>query len=190
MRIMQNTSGDPTAVTGMVARSSNGSTYQENTRNGETLIMIEDLPHQRTIVLYPKNHEYQVSAPVPALKARALSPDEGDPETLARVLSTRPAKTTSDNGDVITQIGRKKIEGLDVFGQTYAFTDGRVQETWYCPKLDLHIESKMQANGNGPDYVHTITQIQLVEPDPKLFMIPAGYTQQERNREMVGRFDP
>jgi hypothetical protein len=187
VRTMQQTNGDFSTTAGIVARSSNGSTYVELTRNGETLIVIEDVPHQRFIDLYPKRHEYQVGL-APGLKAAALLPD--DPENFAHLLSTRPSKFTSDNGDVTMQIGRKKIEGLDVFGKTLATHDGRLQEDWYCPKLDVNLETKMQANGNGPDFEITITQIHLEEPDPKLFEIPSGYTQQERNREMVGRVDP
>jgi hypothetical protein len=82
------------------------------------------------------------------------------------------------------------MQGLDVFGKSVALNDGRVQEDWYCPKLDISLDMKMRANGNGLDFEITFTQVQIGEPDPKLFEIPAGYTQQERNREMVGRIDP
>jgi len=186
VRTMQQTNGDFSVSRGMVARSSNGSTRVESTRNEETLITINDVPHQRSIVLYPKRHAYQVGL-IPGLSAVALLPD--DPEDFARFLSARPVKITSDSGDVTTQIGSRKIEGLDVFGKTLVAHDGRLQEDWYCPKLDVNLETKMQANGNGPDFEIKITQIHLEEPDPKLFEIPAGYTQDERNREMVGRID-
>jgi hypothetical protein len=185
VRSAQHTNGDLSVSTGLVARSSNGSTYEELTTNGVTLITIVDVPHQRTIILDPKRHEYQIGLS-PGLRAAELVPE--NPENYAQMLSTRPAKITSEDG-VMTQIGRKKIEGFDVFGKTFESHDGHVQETWYCPKLDLNLNTKMQTNGNGPDTETKFTQIQLAEPDPKLFEIPAGYTQQERNREMVGRVD-
>ena len=187
VRTAQRTTGDLSVTTGLVARRSDGSTYIELTTNGNTLILIHDLTRKRSIELIPKFHQYTID-PTPDLKAPALLPD--NPENYAGRLSDLPQKYTDDAGGVTTQIGRQKMQGLDVFGRTYAAPDGRLQEDWYCPKLDINLDEKMRANGNGPDFEITITQIQVGEPDPKLFEIPAGYTQQERNREMVGRIDP
>lgn len=187
VRTLQQTTGDLFTGTGLVARSSNGSTYVELTTNGNTIILIQDIPHKRSIELIPKFHQYTID-PAPDLKAAVLLPY--DPENYTNRLSSLPQKYTDDLGGVTTQIGQRKIQGLDVFGKTYAAPDGRLQEDWYCPKLDINLDEKMQANGNGPDFEITFTQVQVEEPDPKLFEIPAGYTQQEQNREMVGRIEP
>jgi hypothetical protein len=60
VRTSQQTTGDLFTGTGLVARSSNGSTYVELTTNGNTIILIQDIRHKRSIEWIPKFHQYTI----------------------------------------------------------------------------------------------------------------------------------
>jgi hypothetical protein len=86
-------------------------------------------------------------------------------------------------------LGSKVIEGVQVEGKriTETIPAGRigndkpieiVNESWFSAELQTVVMSKHSDPRSG-DVVYTLTNIQRVEPDPALFLIPADYKMRE-----------
>jgi hypothetical protein len=168
------------ADTGLIARRSDGSTYTElrnpNGKDARELagyIIILDISKHRTIELYPAYKKYRLSED-PNLKAYVRPT-----EYVALAMSTpQPAGTKRQQGDwEYTSLGERQTQGVIAIGSLKTRTDGYTIEDWYSPALDLKLESKNHQVNPEIVTVTTFTGIHLGEPDPNLFEIPAGYTE-------------
>jgi hypothetical protein len=78
------------------------------------------------------------------------------------------------------------MEGLQTVGYLQTTAQGRSFEHWYSPVLGFNIVSKGYQPAEGVKLETHIQQIQLREPDAKLFEIPDGYVQDKRNAAATG----
>lgn len=83
-------------------------------------------------------------------------------------------------------LGAKTVEGISVTGtkMTTTISAGAigndkdlviVRETWYSAELKLVIQST-QSDPRFGETTYSLTNIQRSEPDPSMFLVPAGYT--------------
>jgi hypothetical protein len=99
-----------------------------------------------------------------------------------------PSSVTLPNGaGTITRenLGQKSISDLDVVGSReittinpgangYKAPEPTIKEFWYSPRLDLNLIVKRFEPRGGAQNL-TVQNIDLSEPDPKLFAPPPGY---------------
>jgi hypothetical protein len=92
------------------------------------------------------------------------------------------------NGDGFTtheDLGLKDIEGIETSGTrdtiTYnrgAFGNDRpvnsVREFWFAPSLAINLRSEVTDPNFGKE-IFTVTDVNRLDPDPKLFQIPDGF---------------
>lgn len=105
--------------------------------------------------------------------------------------------TTGPNGGVMyhgappEQLGTRYIEGFTVTGtrSTWIAAKGtfgndkpmtQTLEIWYSP--DLKIDLLTEGKGPRGSQIHKLVNIQIADPDPLLFQVPAGYTVKEEPR--------
>jgi hypothetical protein len=93
-------------------------------------------------------------------------------------------------GDVTTtSLGTQTVNGVLAQGTRYTRTIPAGQignekpivittERWYSPDLQLYVMTKTSDPVRG-DSVRQLTNIQMGEPDPTLFQVPAGYAVQK-----------
>jgi hypothetical protein len=99
-----------------------------------------------------------------------------------------PLSVTLPNGrGTITRenLGQKSISDLDVIGSReittinpgvngYKVPEPTIKEFWYSPRLDVNlIVKRFEPRGGAQNF--TLQNIDLSEPDPKLFIPPPGY---------------
>jgi len=110
-------------------------------------------------------------------------------------------------GDVTTtSLGTQTIDGVSAQGTRYTRTIPAGQignekpiviitERWYSPDLQMYVMTKTTDPVRG-DSIRQLTNIQMGEPDPSLFQVPAGYTVQKgpvvriRRRMRIGAGAP
>ena len=166
------------------ARASNGSTYVAlKAKDGHTVrITIDDVPNNRQIELMPQppSYTYRLS-PAPKCRCAAYSVDSYR-ETLQRAQQgfiDRPDRDKpggSHHHDVI--LGVRQQDGMTLFGHRDEITSQtgvkHVIEIWQSD-LGLTYSNRRSGPDPGDIRISTITDLKRVEPDPKLFEIPAEY---------------
>jgi hypothetical protein len=173
---------------GLIARRSDGSTYTEmRSPNGQTAqataghIIIIDVTKHRTIELYPTPHLYKLTED-PNLKATVWPPEYA---TMA-LRDPQPAGTKREADNVeYTSLGTRDLQGITLIGTSTLMSSnypdekfrGYSSEKWRSPVLDIDVESRTHQLNPEIIGVTTFTGIHVGEPDPNLFEIPAGYTE-------------
>jgi len=171
----------------MVARSSNGSTYEEviDPKTGEiNAIQILDALGRRSIFLDVKRRFYGI---YPAKFAPlGNAPSKEALEKHIEVLKTlKPTRTVEDGYDTeTTYLGFRTQDGFLEFGRRMVFdsvpASSRLQqkiwEDWTVPALSITIEKTGFDADHKPVQIIRLSNIRTEEPDPRLFEIPPGYT--------------
>jgi hypothetical protein len=164
----------------LIARDSSGRVFQERrylTPKGDT----ETTQLSELDFIDPNRHERQICRP--ALHVCYLTP-YNRPVTVA----LPPAgPLPNDRGKVTREaLGQKTIEDVDVVGSREITTLNSgvignekpqpiVKEFWFSPRLSLNVVTKRFDPIASAVQDINVTQINLSEPDPKLFEPPAGY---------------
>jgi hypothetical protein len=89
-------------------------------------------------------------------------------------------------------LGKDNIEGIEVEGarDTITYDEGAIgndrpesvkREFWYAPSLGINLRSEVSDPGFGKQ-TFTITDVNLSEPDPKLYELPAGFVVVDRTK--------
>ena len=169
---------DVYVTTGTIARRSDSSVYWYlvTKKNGVELqsdIFIDDAAKQVALHLFTRSHTYTsdpwqasdfVFHPISAEQYLKQSGGEGAKHTLG--------------DEQMETLGLRQIAGLQTVGFHTIMPIGTI-DRWYSPELDLNLEYKgHESKPGGADSEMTITQLRPGEPDPKLFDIPPGYTDQ------------
>jgi hypothetical protein len=176
--------GKFSTISHIVARNSNGSTYEEmpdRETGAPAMIIICDAVNGRTIVLDVKLKFYTVTpAPSPPVP-NAPSPEEV--QKSIEYVKTLKGSHTSQDGVETTVLGVRTQEGFIESGQRTVMQTlppssklkEKVWEIWSIPSLSITAETTGFDTDNKPVQTTKITNIQTTEPDPNLFEIPPGY---------------
>jgi hypothetical protein len=178
---------DSFSVSGRVARSSNGNTYEEipNSKTGEiNAIRIVDVLEQRSIFLDVKRKFYWIQ-PI-SLSPVGDAPSKEASQKNIEFLRAWKGAHTSDNGveTETTPLGFRTQEGFLEFGRRIVFDrmpsswslKEKVWEDWSIPALAITVENTGFDNDNKPSNITRLSNIRTTEPDPHLFEIPPGYS--------------
>jgi len=91
---------------------------------------------------------------------------------------TAPSTAAGTAGKT-SSIGAKKIENLDTTGSRQTITpdaatggEKETIESWFSPKLQINL---MEKHSSSDILDFTVANLNLSEPDPKLFTLPGGY---------------
>jgi hypothetical protein len=107
--------------------------------------------------------------------------------------STRSGPLPHNEGSVTHEtLGKDSIEGIEADGtrDTVIYNEGAIgndrpesvkREFWYAPSLGINLRSEVNDPGFGKQ-VFRITDVNLSEPDPKLYELPEGYVVVDRRR--------
>lgn len=179
--------GNSFTTSGTVARSSNGSTYEEfpDRKTGEIdLIHIDDIPGQRSIALDVKRKLYYIQ-PMPFSKIGNIASKEDLQKNIESLNTLKPAHT-SENGVETeeTYLGFRTQDGFLEFGRHTVYEhlpsswalSQKVWEDWSIPSLMITVEKTGFDDNNQPVNITRLSNIQTKEPDPHLFEIPPGYS--------------
>lgn len=105
----------------------------------------------------------------------------------AGMQKNRSDTSVRNAGEVATtSLGTQTIDGVSAQGTRYTRTIPAGQignekpivittERWYSPDLQMYVMTKTTDPVRG-DSIRQLTNIQMGEPDPTLFQVPAGYT--------------
>jgi hypothetical protein len=172
----------------MVARDTSGRVFQErryfSPAGDKQVTQLSALEYQD-----PNRHElYQCQ---PSLKMCFVTPyvlpTEPGPQTNRALPGGRGSVTVED-------LGRKTMGTLDVVGSREVTTinagvagneraEPTVKEFWYSPQLGINLVTKrFDPHASGIDDFE-VTDIQLTEPDPKMFEPPYGYQMVRREQQ-------
>lgn len=181
--------GDSYTVSGMVARSSNGSTYEE-IRNHETgeigLIHILDAPGRRSIFLNVKRRSYIIQ-PVNLAPLGDAPSKEALEKDIEFLKTLKPTRTVEDGYDTeTTYLSFRTQDGFLEFGRRMVFDSvpassklqQKIWEDWEIIGLSLTVEKTGFDRDNKPVQITRFLNIKTKEPDPSLFEIPSGYAPQ------------
>lgn len=180
-----NQPGEQYTVSSVVARSSDGSTYEEipDRQTGTPVfILISDAPGMRRIFLDVKRKFYSVQ-PFSESIPNAPTPDQLQKNL--DFLKTLTATHESQGGYVITKtpLGFRTQDGFVVYGTRSVYErlppssklTEKIWETWWIPALNLDVEKTGIGTDGKPVQTTKFTNILIKEPDASLFEIPAGY---------------
>ncbi len=162
-----------------VARDSAGHVFQERrflTPTGNTV----QPPLSSLEYADPTRHEFYEC--LPTTKVCRVSTDNR-PTTIAKAL---PASLSNQNGSVTVEpLGEQRIANLDAVGSReittvnpgasgYEHPEPTIKEFWYSPRLEVNlIVKRFEPRGGIENFA--LKNIDLAEPDPKLFEPPTGY---------------
>lgn len=96
-----------------------------------------------------------------------------------------PPGRSKDGAHTVENLGAKNLFGLDTIGtrQTTTIPQGTagserpiqiVLEFWHSPRLGFNLES-LRSDPRLGTQKFTITELDMVDPDPQLFTVPEGY---------------
>ena len=176
--------GGKTYLYTQLARASNASTYMAlKTAAGRTIrITIEDVPNNRTIVLFPQPPSYTYwIEPAPSGKFRVDSIENyrGMLQRGEDAFVQRPDRDRTDGTHHHeTALGVRNENGMTLFGSRDELTtmtgDKTTVEAWRSD-FGINISIKSYKPTTGETMVSAVTDLRHVEPDPSLFEIPAEY---------------
>ncbi len=168
----------------LVARDSSGRIFQERRyfsptgQKDPTLLsqqQFDDPNRHERILCVPRN-------PTPLCHTFAYTPSLATdaPNPTLPALTTLPNKVTIQRQD----LGRQTIDGVDALGSREITTipaglignekqQPIIKEFWFSPRLGINLITKRFDPRVSSIQNFTITQINLSEPDPKLFSPPA-----------------
>lgn len=183
--------GDPTnpSVTTNVtiARDSQGRIHYENSLTpGMTEVIVAD-PVTQISVRYMAGQPASIQLVATGCSQQltsdpAQTPGNGNPTPATVAPAATPPPIPAAPTPSKQDLGTQTIEGTPAIGQQetrYLTLDsGMVTiqlENWFSPALGLNVKETKQASGQAS---HTILthQVQLGDPDPSLFALPAGFT--------------
>ena len=172
--------GQPNA-TEEFARASNGSTYDATKATDGHLvhITIVDVPNNRRIELMPSPPSYTYWL---RETGRVRTSTVEEYRTILQRLQDHflqnPDRDKAEDGSHRHQIalGVREGNGMTLFGNreeiNLASGEKRIVEAW---QSDLGVAATFAEKGTATQTVRTLTNLRRVEPDPKLFEIPAEY---------------
>ena len=181
-----NQPGEQYTVSSVVARGSDGSTYEElpDIRTGAPeIIFLADAPGMRRIVLDVKRKFYSIQPFLESSIPNAPTPDQLQKNLDS--LKTLKASHDSQDGYEVTKtpLGFRTQDGFVAYGTRRVYervppssklTD-KIWEDWWMPALSLDIEKTGIGANNKPTHATKFTNIRTKEPDASLFEIPANY---------------
>ncbi len=163
-----------------VARDSSGRVFQERryfSPDGKTattrlsMLQYDDPNRHERILCRPLAKVCEVSRLFvpPALRVQPAGPLPHGAGTLTR-----------------EDLGRKSLEGVDVVGTREIMTlnvgtfgneqpQPIIKEFWYSPRLQINVATKRFDPRASASQNIDVTQVNLSEPDPKLFQPPSGF---------------
>jgi hypothetical protein len=172
--------GQPTS-TEEIARANNGSTYdQSKSREGSFVhTFIVDIPNNRRIELtgLPLSHTYRIQTSDRKIYTCTLEEYRATLQRLQESFRDRPDRD-KPNGSHHHEIplGTRQQDGMTVFGSrdeiVLSTGEKRIVEDW---QSDLGFAVTFADSSDTHPMVRTLTNVRHVEPDPKLFDIPAEY---------------
>jgi hypothetical protein len=94
-------------------------------------------------------------------------------------------------------LGKNIVSGLDAGGtrETRTLNPGAigndrpisiVKEFWYSPQLGINLSVKRMDPRHGTE-IFNVTDLSLVEPDPKYFVVPGGFSIVDHRSKTGGR---
>jgi hypothetical protein len=118
--------------------------------------------------------------------------DPTDDLAAADPLKPLPADRQAKNAVMVEDLGHNEIAGIETIGrrETRTIEEGSigndqpltaVTEYWHSQDLGLNLLST-RSNPMYGKQTFTITELSAVEPDPKLFELPAGYTVSDQRK--------
>jgi len=169
------------AITGHMARDSQGRTYIQHTINSGPLAQNGPV----TIVFLSDpvaGYSYVLDPNTKTAMRRALKPP---PEANAADAPPHPSSANRTESD----LGTQNINGVTAQGKTITHTipAGEMgnakpivstSETWYSPDLQIPVMAKHSDPRSGSS-VFTLTNIQRGAPPASLFQVPSDYTIQD-----------
>ena len=161
-----------------ICRDSAGRLRREDSRG----IWISDPVAQVTYILDPKSRSAR-KVPLSRLLA--------DAKRNAAEAPPQAAVTTTQAPVAVHDLGRQVMEGLTVEGKgsSSIIPVGQIgnnrpiettTERWYSPDLQVVVMTRSNDPLTG-ETVFRLTEIRRAEPDPSLFVIPAGFNIEPRN---------
>ncbi len=173
-------SGEPSS-TEEIARASNGSTYDESkSRDGSFVhTFIVDIPNNRRIELtaFPPSYTYRIQAGDRKIYTCTIEEYRATLQRAQGSFRDRPDRD-KPNGSHHHEVplGVRQEDGMTLFGNRdeiiLASGENRTVEAW---QSDLGVAVTSADSGDKHQTVRTLTNVRRVEPDPKLFEIPAEY---------------
>jgi hypothetical protein len=175
--------GKVTVRTAIIARKSDGSTYRRS-EPGSLNGAVDPKHSQPTALAYDSTRHLVFSIDIPHASyvavQKTLSPQLRTPALAAPGPFMQPTAASGSGfpsaSTHTVNLGIHTIDGLDAVGSLVDYASGGSFEEWVSPKLFLVLKSTSHAVSPPEDSVTTISQLQLGEPDPALFEIPAGFT--------------
>jgi hypothetical protein len=175
----------------LVARDSSGRVFQERryfSPTGQTQVT----PISEFDYVDPNRRQLFVCSPSHVCRLYAYNQHFARPLLPAAL----PPLTRFPNGTTIQRedLGRKTIEDVDVLGSREITTipagvignektQPVIKEFWYSPRLAVNLITKRFDPRVSSVQNFTVTQIDLDEPDPKLFEVPADARIQDMNQQ-------
>ncbi len=167
----------------LVARDSSGRVFQERRYfdpKGQTeTTQISELDY-----FDPNRHQLFICSPDRVCRLYPYNRGVAPPTQITSL----PPLVKFPNGVTIQRedLGRNTIEDIDVLGSREITTipagiignekaQPIVKEFWYSPRLQINVVTKRFDPRVSSIQNFNVTQINLAEPDPKLFEPPAGY---------------
>ena len=168
------------------------------------MVFINDPQAQVSYMLDPRAHTARKSpngkleaAAIEKMKAEAAATGyqgvkiiTGNALAVSTMRSMAETKVMAEQADkanmVMESLGTKAIEGVQAEGKRFTRTVPAgeignerplvfVNEVWTSPELHAVVMSR-HVDPQAGETVYTLTNIQLAEPDPALFSVPADYT--------------
>ncbi|MGP8258891.1 MAG: hypothetical protein ACLQM6_02945 [Acidobacteriaceae bacterium] len=179
-RILPDGSTQTTKNHRIVARDSSGRVFQERryfSPNGDQ----QETPLSELDYQYPNQHQLYVCRP----EIRVCTVYRYNPPLA--ILTPKAGTLSSGTGSVtVEDLGRKTIENLEVFGSREVTTinagvagnqrsEPTVKEFWYSPRLQINLVTKRFDPHVSGIQDFEVKNINLDDPDPKLFQTPADY---------------
>jgi hypothetical protein len=163
-----------------VARDSSGRVFQERrsfTPNGDQQVtQLTEMDYQ-----YPNQQQLYICKPaVQVCTLYRYNPPPG-------IIPPRTGPLPSGTGSVtIEDLGRMTIENMEVLGSRQTTTinvgvagnqraEPTIKEFWYSPRLQINLITKRFDPHVSGIQDFEVKNINLDEPDPKLFQTPADY---------------
>jgi hypothetical protein len=164
-----------------IARATDGSTYDATkAKDGHLVhISIVDIPNNRRIELMPlpPSYTYRIQAVDRKLYTCTIEDYRATLQQAQESFRDRPDRD-KPNGSHHHEIplGVRQEDGMILFGNRdeiiLASGEKRTVEAW---QSDLGVAATVADTGTTTKTVRTLTSLHRVEPDPKLFEIPAQY---------------